>query len=466
MKYTPHTYQDHATQHIIDNPASGLFLEMGLGKTVATLTAIDRLMHDELSVSRVLVIAPKMVAENTWTTEASKWDHLRHLRISRVLGSEKQRKQALLQKADIYVINRENVVWLIAHYAGAWPFDMVVVDELSSFKSAKSQRFKALRMVRPKVERITGLTGTPAPNDLIDLWSQLYLLDQGQRLGKTLTGYRDKYFIPGKRNGHIVYEYNLKTAKGDDLLGEDIYKQEIYDKISDICISMKAEDWLDLPERINRTVDIHLSPDIQQKYREFERDQVLALEEAEVTALNAAALTGKLLQYANGAVYNAEKQWHEVHKAKLDALEEIVESANGNPVLVFYWFQHDIERIMDHLRAYKPVKLNGAKEMEAWNAKKISLLLAHPQSAGHGLNMQAGGNIIVWFSPIWSLELYQQANARLDRQGQTRSVIVHHLVAKGTMDEDVMQALEHKSSGQEALMQAVKARIDRYKQHH
>ena len=453
MRYEPYPYQQHATEHVISNAGSGLFLEMGLGKTVATLTAVNQLMYEDLEVERVLVIAPKRVADDVWTTEASKWDHLQHMKLSLVLGTERQRKEALKAKADVYVINRENVAWLIAHYGSAFPFDMIVIDELSSFKSAKSIRFKALRMVRPKVKRIVGLTGTPRPNGLLDLWPQIYLLDQGERLGKTLTGYRDRYFTPGKRNGHIVYDYKLKV--------ED---QEIYSKISDICISMKAKDYLDLPERINRTVQVKLPEKIFNQYEEFERKQILALEDLdEITAINAAALTNKLLQFANGAVYDADKNFYEVHGEKLDELEEIIETANGQPVLVFYSYKHDLARIHKRLKGYKPQELKSAADIKSWNKGEISVLLAHPASAGHGLNLQAGGNIIVWFGLPWSLELYQQANSRLDRQGQTRSVIIHHLVTVGTMDEDVVASLSNKADGQDALMAAVKARVQKYR---
>lgn len=461
MKYNPYPYQDHASQHIIDNLGAGLFLEMGLGKTVSTLTAVNRLMFEELEVSKVLVIAPKRVADEVWTTEAAKWDHLKHFKIAKVLGTERQRIAALRSKADIYVINRENVAWLVSFYATAFPFDMVIIDELSSFKSAKSARFKALRMVRPKARRVVGLTGTPAPNSLLDLWPQLYLLDMGKRLGPTLTGYRNNYFDPGKRNGHVVYDYNLK--KEDDILGAGIWEKEIYDKISDICISMKAEDYLALPQRIDRIVSVHLPAKLQEQYQQFEREQILALEDIDdISAPNAAALTGKLLQYANGAIYDADKTWHEVHKEKIEALEEILDTANGQPVLVFYSYRHDVERIEKYLKAYKPVRIKDSGTIKAWNEGKINLLLAHPASAGHGLNLQAGGSIIVWFGVPWSLELYQQANARLHRQGQINNVIVHHLICPGTMDEDVMQSLADKANGQDSLMQAVKARIEKY----
>lgn len=460
MIYQPYPYQDHATEHIIDNDNCALFLEMGLGKTVSTLTAVDRLMNEMFEVNKVLVIAPKRVAEDTWTTEAAKWDHLKHLKISLVLGTERERKEALRKKADIYVINRENVVWLVGHYAGGFPFDMMVIDELSSFKSAKAARFKALRMVRPRVRRVVGLTGTPSPNGLLDLWPQVYLLDQGARLGKTLTSYREKYFNPGRRNGHVVYDYNLRKDDPEKLLGDDIYKREIYEKIGDICISMKATDYLQLPERINRTVPINFTPAVQRQYDQFELEQVLAFaEQDEISAVNAAALTNKLLQFANGAVYDDQGMFREVHKQKLEALEEIIDTANGQPVLVFYSYRSDVVRIRQYLKNYKPVELKGTADIKAWNEKKINVMLAHPASAGHGLNLQAGGNIIVWFGLPWSLELYQQANARLDRQGQTTAVIVHHLVMNGTMDEDVVAALDRKAGGQEALMQAVKARI-------
>lgn len=459
MKYNPWPYQQHATQHLMDHPCAGLFLDMGLGKTVSTLTAIVQLMQQR-KVFKVLVIAPKRVAEDTWSTEAGKWDHTQHLSISKVLGSAKERKEALRRKADIYVVNRENVPWLIAEYQGAFPFDMLVIDELSSFKNGQSKRFKALRMVRPKVSRVVGLTGTPTPNGLVDLWPQMYLLDMGERLGKTLTGYRDRYFTPAKKNGHVVYSYKFKAA--DDLLGADYYEKEIYDKIGDICISMKAADYLNLPERVDVQVAVRLEPEALKQYKQFERDQVLQLAEAgEISAANAAALTTKLLQYGNGAIYDDDKNWHEVHGAKLDALDEIVDTAQG-PVLIFYQFKHDLERIKSRLKGYQPRELNTSADIADWNAGKVPVLLAHPASAGHGLNLQAGGNIIVWFGLPWSLELFQQANARLHRQGQQHGVIIHMLITEGTMDPDVLQALTNKSKTQDALLAAVKARIAHY----
>ena len=372
-----------------------------------------------------------------------------------VLGSERERKEALKAKADIYVINRENVAWLVGYYQSAFPFDMIVIDELSSFKSAKAIRFKSLRMIRPKVKRVVGLTGTPAPNGLIDLWPQMYLLDQGARLGKTISGYREKYFTPGKRNSRVVFNYNLKTES----------ERAIYDKIGDICISMKTEDYLSLPGRVNHTIEVKLPKTIQEKYDEFEKQQVLSILEsdADISAVNAAALSTKLRQFANGAVYDAEKNYHVVHDEKLEALEEIVEAANGQPILIFYSFKHDLERIQKRLKGYKPRVLEGKSDIADWNEGKIQVMLAHPASAGHGLNLQAGGNIVVWFGLNWSLELYQQANARLDRQGQIKPVIVYHLITVSTIDQKVLTALAGKAEGQDALLNAVKAIIKKYK---
>lgn len=455
MKYQPYDYQRFAEQHILDNPYAGLFLGMGLGKTVTTLTAIDKLIHQDLAVDRVLVIGPKKVVEETWATEIQKWDHLRHLRISVVLGTERQRIEALRTPADIYAINRENVAWLVGYCGGGFPFDMLVIDELSSFKNAASIRFKALRTVRPKIKRVTGLTGTPAPNGLIDLWPQLYLLDQGERLGKTLTGYRNQFFVPGRRNGHVVFDYKLRSQAGE---------KEIYERIGDICISMKAEDYLQLPKRIDRNKEIHLPDSVMKKYLDFERELVLSLDDTkDISAVNAAALTNKLRQFANGAVYDADKSWHEVHTEKLEALAEDMEAANGENVLVFYQYQHDLERILKHFKAYKPVLLKGAEQIRDWNAGKIQMLLAHPASAGHGLNLQQGGHLIEWFGVDWALELYEQAVARLDRQGQTKPVINSRIIAKGTIDEDILESLAGKATVQDAVMNAVKARIKKYK---
>ncbi|MET7253610.1 DEAD/DEAH box helicase [Dyadobacter fermentans] len=470
MKYTPRPYQAFATKQILDNEViiqtrgAGLFLDMGLGKTISTLTAINELIFDRLEIKKVLIIAPKRVAEHTWTEEIRNWDHVKHLITSVCIGSEKQRIAALKKDADVYTINRENVPWLVAQLGSKWPFDMVVIDELSSFKNPSSARFKALKLVRPLIKRIVGLTGTPAPNNLLDLWSQVYLLDRGERLGKTIGNYRQKYFSEGRRNGHVVYEYNLRQSS-DELLGPDINEAEIYDKISDICISMKAEDWLDLPPRIDNDLKIAMPPELKAQYNEFEKKSVMQLDDEDISAVNAAALTNKLLQFSNGAVYREDKTYYETHDLKIDALEECLEAAAGNPVLVFYNFKHDVVRIKEKLKKYKPHELGGAKDIDRWNKGEIPFLLAHPASAGHGLNMQRGGNRIVWFGLPWSLELYQQAVARLDRQGQTQSVINTHIICADTMDEDVVKGLKNKAWGQEQLMQAIKAKINKYNNH-
>lgn len=449
MRFEPHDYQCYSIQRILDQPACGLLLDMGMGKTVAALTAIDKLVYDRFEVSRVLVIAPKKVAEETWTTEAAKWDHTRHLRIAKALGSESERIRALESDADIYVINRENTEWLVERYGRRWPFDMVVIDELSSFKSSRAKRFRALRRVRPLIKRIVGLTGTPAPNGLMDLWAQIYLLDMGERLGKTIGAYRDRYFVPGKRNGHIVYEWVPKPGA----------EQAIYERISDICVSMKAEDWLKLPERIDVEVPVRLPESAALQYRRLERDLLLPLQDKVITADTAAVLSNKLLQMANGAVYDTTRGVHVIHDAKLEALAELVEQAHGKPLLVYYAFQHDLARLLARFPQARTMDERGI--VAAWNRGEVPLLLAHPASAGHGLNLQYGGNHIVWFGLTWSLELYQQANRRLHRQGQTERVIVHHLVAKGTIDEDVVARLTKKAATQDELVQALKARIER-----
>lgn len=451
--YKPHPYQQHAIEHVKLNPYCGLFLEMGLGKTSSTMTAVNDLMFDSFEVGKVLVIAPKKVAENVWGAEAEKWDHLNHLRLSLVLGSETKRKEALRVKADIYVINRENVVWLVALYGSAWPFDTVIIDELSSFKSAKAQRFKALRKVRPLMKRVIGLTGTPAPNNLLDLWPEMFLLDRGERLGDKLTAFREQYFKPDKQNGMVIYSY--KPLPGSD--------QIIYDKVKDICISMKSEDYLQLPKRIDRDNVIHFSPSLQKRYEEFEKSEILAIGDLKnISVPNAAALTNKLLQFTNGAVYDEFRDYHEVHTEKIEALIEDIEAANGKPVLVFYSYKHDLARLQQYLKHFKPVYLQTPKDVEAWNRKEIPVLLAHPASAGHGLNMQAGGHLIEWFGLTWSAEITLQAVARLDRQGQTEPVINSRLIVKNTIDEDVLSAINRKISGQDALMHALKTRFEKY----
>lgn len=446
--YTARTYQEFATGRILQQPAVGLFLDMGLGKTVSTLTAVSELMHNRFDVAKVLVIAPKRVAESVWDEECKTWEHLTYLKVSKVLGSEQERLRALQKPADVYTINRENVEWLVELYGKAWPFDMVVIDESSSFKSSKAKRFRALRKVRPLIKRIVALTGTPRPNSLLDLWPQLYLLDRGERLGQTVTGYRDRYFEPDKRNRMIIYSWKPKPGA----------ENAIYSKISDICVSMKAEDWLDLPKTLPNIVPVHLAPAAMDKYKQLERDLLLPFADGDIVANNAASLSNKLLQLANGAVYDEYGKYQVFHDEKLDALEDILEAANGQPVLVFYWYQHDLDRLQ--ARFPKARVLDSARDIKDWNAGKVGMMLLHPASAGHGLNLQFGGHIAVWYSLLWSSELYEQANKRLDRPGQTESVIIHHLVAKGTMDEQAMQVVEGKITGQNALMDAVKARIE------
>lgn len=445
MKYKPHNYQQFATDFILNQSICCLMLDMGLGKTVITLTALWQLALDSFDVSRVLVIAPKRVAEDTWPKELAKWEHLTGLTSSLVLGSVAERKAALQRKAFLYIINRENVAWLVKnHY---WDFDMVVIDELSSFKSNKAERFKAMKKVRPMVTRIVGLTGTPAPNTLLDLWPQMYLMDMGQRLGRFIGGFRDRFFLPDKRNREIIYSY--KPRKG----AEDA----IYALISDICISMKAADYLDMPERIDNRIEVSMSPKERKLYDDFQKDMVLSIGDEELDAVNAAALSNKLLQMANGAVYGEDKKVIPIHDRKLDALEDLVEAANGKPLLVAYWYKHDLQRIKARFKNARCI--DTAKDIDDWNAGQIPLALIHPASAGHGLNLQDGGCTIVWFGLTWSLELYQQLNARLWRQGQKHTVVIHHIITKGTHDEDVMRALENKDTRQSALIEAVRARI-------
>ena len=402
-------------------------------------------------VEKVLVIAPLRVAGDTWGAEIEKWDHLSHLRISKVLGKPKDRIRAMNKPADIYVTNRENVEWLVKEYFDKWTFDMCVIDELSSFKSSKAIRFRSLKKVRPYFKRIVGLTGTPAPNSLIDLWPQLYLLDGGKRLGKTITGFKQQYFKPGRQNGYIVYDWKLKDGSED----------AIHNKIGDICISMMSKDYLDTPVRIDNTIGVNLSDKAKLVYKQLEKDLIIELEENDITAANAAVLTNKLLQMSNGAIYSENKEVVEIHEEKLKVLLDLIEAANGKPVLIFYNFKHDFDRIVRYLKTNKlnAIKLKDSADIKKWNDGEIQILLVHPMSAGHGLNLQYGGNIIIWFGLTWSLELYQQANARLDRQGQKQSVVVHHIVCKNTVDEDVMKALGNKEINQNALFEAVKARI-------
>lgn len=448
MQYQPHDYQTRATQLVIDKPKIGLFLDMGLGKTVITMTAIQELMYDRFEISRVLVIAPKRVAEDTWTREHAKWDHLKDLRISKVLGNEQQRIRALRAEADIYVIGRDNVIWLINYYQGlrkGWPFDMIVIDELSSFKNPQAKRFRALKKAMPSVSRVVGLTGTPSPNGLMDLWAEVYLLDQGERLGLTLGSYRERYFRPGARNGYVVYKWEpFRNAQ-----------KEIEDKISDICISMSAADYLKLPKRIDNVIPVQLSLEEMEAYKRMERDQLLQIEDDDIAALNAAAVMTKLLQIANGSVYTNEGKVVKIHEAKLEALAEIVDTTDS-PVLVFYSYKHDLAAIQGKIKGARI--LENEKDISDWNAGRVQVLLAHPASVGYGLNLQEGGHVIVWYGLTWSLELYQQANARLYRQGQEKSVIIHHLIAEGTADEEVMAALQNKDTSQAALLAALKER--------
>lgn len=453
MEFRPHPYQKYCIQRIIADPAIGLFLDMGLGKTVITLTAVNELKYNRFLVNKVLVIAPKKVAEATWSKEAEKWDHLRLLRIIPVLGSKQKRIRALNTPADIYVINRENVQWIVEYYRNAWPFDMVVIDELSSFKNNKAKRFKSLTWVRKNIQRIVGLTGTPAPNGLIDLWAQVYLLDEGERLGKFITHYRERYFDPDQRDRDHIYSYAPKP-------GAD---SAIQKAIGDICISMSAEDYLQLPDCITDVIPVALDSKASKAYQEFEKHLLVEIDDETLDAGSAAVLSGKLLQMANGAVYNDTREVVPVHDCKIERFLELIEQLSGSPALVFYNFQHDLSRIKKALETSGLAvrELKKPHDADDWNTGKIDILLAHPASAAYGLNLQEGGNHVIWFGLNWSLELYQQANKRLHRQGQKSTVFIHHLVTEGTRDEDVMEALEEKGDMQEHLMQSLKARIDK-----
>lgn len=456
MQYRPYDYQRTAMQWIIDKPHCGLFLDMGLGKTVSTLTAVQQLI-DDCEVSRVLVVAPKKVAETTWSTEAEKWDHLKDLRVVKVLGTEKQRLTALAEKADIYVTGRDNFVWLVGKYGGCLPFDVLVIDELTSFKSAKSQRFKAMRIAVPSVKRVIGLTGTPAPNGLIDLWAQMYCLDQGERLGRSITRYRETYFETHRWNNILV---RCDVKKGCDKI--------IRDRIADICLSMQAKDYLELPKLITHKIKVSLSPKVAEAYRKFEKEKVIEFkaehgqEPANVLANSAAGLMNKLSQFANGAIYDDERNVHEIHSEKLDRLAEIVEAANGSSVLVFYQYKHDIPRIMAKLKGLRVVTYTGEGDLRQWNDGNIDVLLAHPASTAFGLNMQQGGHYIVWFGTGWNLELYQQANARLHRQGQEHPVTVYQLICEDTVDERASAALEGKKGVQQSLLDSLNYLMRKY----
>lgn len=450
--FTPYPHQEAGIDWILSRPACALLWGMGTGKTVTTLTALDLIMNDYLEDGPALVIAPKRVAEDTWSKEAAKWEHLKHLKVVKIMGTAKQRIDALRSVyegpfADVYVINRENVVWLVEHLGGRWPFPIVVLDELSSFKSNQAKRWKALRRVRGRIRKIIGLTGTPRPNGIEDFWPEMYLLDQGERLGRTLTAFRSKYLVPEKMNGHIVYSYKPRPGA----------EAEVYDKLADLCMSIRKEDVLQLPGQIYEDIELTPSKQLLTKYKQFERDAVLeVLDGDEIMAGTAAALTNKLLQFANGAIYDMDGQAHELHNVKLDALEELVEEAGGDPVLVLYAYKHDADRIRQRIPCRS---LDTSADIDDWNAGKIPVALAHPASIGHGLNLQEGGHVTIWYGLTWSLELYQQANERLNRPGQTQVCRVYHLILKGTHDERVLQALKNKDKGQAAAIEALRLEI-------
>lgn len=447
MKYSPHDYQRYAAEFIITHPISALLLDMGLGKTSITLTAINDLLFDSFEIHKVLVVAPLRVARDTWSAEIEKWEHLKNLRYSVVTGTAQERISALCIPADIYIINRENVQWLVEESGLIFDFDMAVIDELSSFKNHQSKRFRDFMKVRPKMKRIVGLTGTPASNGLMDLFAEFKLLDMGERLGRLIGQYRNAYFQPDKRNGMVIYSYKpLPNAE-----------RQIYDKISDITISMKAADHLKMPELISSEYTVQLSENEKEKYDRLKKDLIFSTEDNEVTAANAASLSNKLSQMANGAVYSDDESVIEIHDRKLDALEDIIESMNGKPLLVAYWFKHDLERIR---KQFDVREIKSSDDISDWNSGKIPVALIHPASAGHGLNLQSGGSTLVWFGLTWSLELYQQTNARLWRQGQTAdTVVIQHIIVKGTIDEQIMKALKTKDTTQAALITAVKAEV-------
>ena len=446
MRYVAHNYQNYAKDFILAHKVSALFLDCGLGKTITTLTAINELMYDSFEISKVLIIAPLRVAQSTWKDEIEKWDHLNLLRYSIVVGDEKERLKALKQNSDIYIINRENVDWLVTKSGINFYFDMLIIDELSSFKSHTSKRFKSLLKIRPYFERVVGLTGTPSSNGLMDLWAEFRVLDLGERLGRYITHYRNEYFLPDKRNGAVIFSYKPQPNA----------EERIYRRLADMTISMKSTEYLKMPELILNELEINLDEEDQMKYKKFKKEMVMTIQEKEIDAINAASLSNKLIQLANGSIYDEDKKFYEVHNKKLDKLEEIIESANGKPVLVAYWFKADKERIE---KRFKVREIKTADDIKQWNMGMINLALIHPASAGHGLNLQSGGSTLVWFSLTWSLELYQQTNARLYRQGQKDTVVIHHLITKNTIDEDIMKSLKRKDKTQEALMRAVKARI-------
>lgn len=447
MNFSPHNYQAYAIDYIETHPIAAVLLDMGLGKTVISLTAIADLLFDSFEAHRILVVAPLRVARDTWPAEIAKWEHLQHLTFAVCVGTPKERRTALMSGADITIINRENLGWLIDSSGFDFDYDMVIIDELSSFKNHKSKRFQSLMKVRPKVKRIIGLTGTPSSNGLMDLWAEFKLLDFGERLGRFITHYRNNYFIPDKRNGEIIYSYKPMPYAED----------AIYRRISDITISMKSTDHLQMPELITSQYEVQLSEEETQRYEELKADFILELPEGEITAANAASLTGKLSQLANGAIYDDDGNIIEFHDRKLDALEDLIEAANGKPLLVAYWFKHDLQRIK---KRFNVREIKSSKDITDWNNGDIPVAVIHPASAGHGLNLQAGGSTLIWFGLTWSLELYQQTNARLWRQGQTSgAVVIEHIITKGTIDERILKALSLKEVTQNALIDAVKANL-------
>ena len=448
MLFKPYPHQQAGIDWITQKTACALLWGMGTGKTVTTLTAIDQILFDLMEDGPVLVIAPKRVAENTWSKETAKWEHLQHLRIAKIMGTQAERLKALQTPADIYVINRENVVWLVETVGKRWPFPIVVIDELSSFKSIQAKRWKALRKVRGRIKRLIGLTGTPRPNGLEDLFPEIYLLDQGERLGKTIGAFRARYLVPEKMNGHIVYSYRPRDGA----------EEEIYGKLSDICMSIKKEDVLSLPGQIYEDVELIPPPSLLKQYKQFEKEKVLECLDSngEIVAGTAAALTNKLLQFANGAIYDTESQVHHIHDIKLDALEEMLEEAGGDPVLVLYAYKHDADRIRERIPCRA---LDKPEDIDAWNRGEIPVALAHPASIGHGLNLQDGGHLLIWFGLPWSLELYQQANERLNRPGQKNVCRIYHLILKGTHDERVLQSLQKKEKGQAAALEALRLEV-------
>lgn len=452
-----YNYQKTCVDHIINHLYCGLFLDMGLGKSVITLTAINYLLYDYCEINSALVIAPKRVIESVWKEEADKWEHLQNLKFSKIIGNEKNRIKAIEKSADIYLISRDNIKWLCEYFNFKLPYEMVIIDELSSFKSFKSQRFKSLRKSRPFIKRLVGLTGTPAPNGYIDLWPQIFLMDMGNRLEKTISMYRDKYFNPAKRKGFIVYSYKLKKNAA----------KQIEEKIRDICISMTSKDYLELPSVINNYIKLPMSLSLKTQYEKFEKERVMEIvkdpENIIINSINAAALTNKLLQFANGSIYDEEHNVFPIHDIKLEALKDIIDNANGQSVLIAWVYRFDRDRIKEYLKMYAPRDLNSAEDIRDWNNGNIQVLLAHPASAGHGLNLQLGGHIIVWYGLTWSLELYQQFNARLWRQGQNNRVIINHLILKDSYDEEVLHTLTTKDKNQQHLIESIKKKIEKYK---